>query len=104
MSYVGELGYELYIPVQNSNGFMCGLLETLQDQGCGLAGFEALNSMSVEKGHKHWHGDIETTDTPAEAGLLFACSSKADFDGKSHLKVNQELLSLVTLSSVKQIQ
>ena len=33
-----------------------------------MAGMEALASMSMEKGYKHWHGDIETTDNPIDAG------------------------------------
>ena len=33
-----------------------------------MAGMEALSSMSMEKNYKHWHGDIETTDNPLEAG------------------------------------
>ena len=86
MSYVGELGYELYIPTSNSHHLM-EVFDTLNsfDQVT-LAGFEALNSMSLEKGHRHWHGDIETTDLPSEAGLLFACKSQADFVGKNQLK------------------
>ena len=35
-----------------------------------MAGMEALASMSMEKGYKHWHGDIETTDNPIDAGDL----------------------------------
>ena len=35
-----------------------------------MAGMEALASMSMEKGYKHWHGDIETTDNPVDAGDL----------------------------------
>jgi glycine cleavage system aminomethyltransferase T len=33
-----------------------------------MAGMEALSSMSMEKNYKHWHGDIETTDNPIDAG------------------------------------
>ena len=33
-----------------------------------MAGMEALASMSMEKSYKHWHGDIETTDNPIDAG------------------------------------
>ena len=35
-----------------------------------MAGMEALASMSMEKGYKHWHGDIETTDNPIDAGKV----------------------------------
>ena len=37
-------------------------------------------TMSMERGFRHWHGDIETTDTPGEAGLTFACKLQTEID------------------------
>lgn len=37
---------------------------------------QALTSMSLERGFRHWHGDVDAGDTPDEAGLFFACSKK----------------------------
>ena len=56
LSYVGELGYEFFLP----NKQCVDLYETLMKFNPKLAGLEALNAMSMEKGHHHWHGDIGT--------------------------------------------
>lgn len=86
MSYVGELGYELHLKLEKGNDVL-GLFDTLMSiKDLALAGFEALNAMSLEKGHCHWHADIETTDRPNEAGLMFACNSHSNFEGKGQLQ------------------
>ena len=48
-----------------------------------MAGMEALSSMSMEKNYKHWHGDIETTDTPVDAGTKYVIHSS--FTIKRHI-------------------
>ena len=68
-----------------------------------LAGFEALNAMSLEKGHRHWHADIETTDRPQEAGLMFACRKNADFEGKCAMKTTQPLKRLATFTVAPEV-
>lgn len=79
---MGELGYEIHVEAAKA----VDIFDTLTDSGdVTLAGLEALNSMSLEKGHRHWHGDLHTTDLPVEAGLLFACKGQADFEGKAKL-------------------
>ncbi len=73
ISYVGELGFELYVPSE----FAAPLLDFVLDEaGDALtpAGFHALNSLRLEKGFRHWGHDIGPTDTPLEAGLGFAVS------------------------------
>lgn len=82
LSFVGELGYEIHIEAgSKAVSLLDNLLSFKPDVG--LAGFEALFSMSLEKGHVLWHSDIETIDRPLEAGLAFLCRKKADFQGKS---------------------
>ena len=84
ISYVGELGYELHI--KSTEKHLVDFFGTLLSyENVSLAGFEALNAMSLEKGHRHWHGDIETTDLPVEAGLMFACTNPSNFQGKCQL-------------------
>jgi glycine cleavage system aminomethyltransferase T len=72
ITYVGELGWELYIPTE----FMQGVYDelTAAGAGCGLrhAGYHALNSLRIEKAYRHWGHDITDEDTPLEAGLGFA--------------------------------
>lgn len=93
LSFVGELGYEIHVNASPSSSSgskatddAVSLLDNLLSfkPEVGLAGFEALLSMSLEKGHVLWHSDIETIDRPLEAGLGFCCRRKAgDFQGKS---------------------
>jgi glycine cleavage system aminomethyltransferase T/glycine/D-amino acid oxidase-like deaminating enzyme len=72
ITYVGELGWELYVPTE----FMQGVYDELALAGTahGLvhAGYHALNSLRIEKGYRHWGHDITDEDTPLEAGLGFA--------------------------------
>ncbi len=74
ISYVGELGWELYIP----SDFALGVYDALIEEGlaCDLkpAGLHALNSLRIEKAYRHWGHDICPDDTPFEAGLGFAVS------------------------------
>lgn len=72
ITYVGELGWELYVPTE----FMAGVYDEICAAGdaFGLvhAGYHALNSLRMEKGYRHWGHDITDEDTPLEAGLGFA--------------------------------
>jgi glycine cleavage system T protein len=72
ITYVGELGWELYIPAE----FAAGLFDAIEEAGRNvdlrLAGYHALNSLRLEKGYRHWGHDICPDDTPLEAGLAFA--------------------------------
>jgi glycine cleavage system T protein len=72
ITYVGELGWELYVPTE----FTQGVYDILTASGaaCGLmhAGYHALNSLRIEKGYRHFGHDLTDEDTPYEAGLGFA--------------------------------
>jgi glycine cleavage system T protein len=72
ITYVGELGYELYIPTEFAQGVYDVLVEAGASFGLKLAGYHALNSLRIEKGYRHWGHDIGDEDTPLEAGLGFA--------------------------------
>jgi len=72
ITYVGELGWELYIPTE----YAAGVYDVLSDIGaeCGLrcAGYHAMDSLRCEKGYRAWGLDMINQDTPLEAGLGFA--------------------------------
>ena len=72
ITYVGELGWELYVPAE----FAAHVFETLWDAGkaFGLtpAGMHTMNNCRTEKAYRHWGHDIADEDTPLEAGLGFA--------------------------------
>ena len=72
MSYVGELGWELYVPVDNAELLYSAIVEAGGPFGLRHAGFHAMNSLRLEAGYRHWGHDISDEDTPLEAGLGFA--------------------------------
>jgi len=72
ISYVGELGWELYVPTEFAPGVFDVILENGPAHGFHLAGYHALNSLRIEKGYRHWGHDITDETTPLESGLGFA--------------------------------
>ena len=86
VSYVGELGWELWAPTEYGQR----LWETLQEAGADLGvrpmGAGALNSMRLEKGFRLWGTDIDTDSNPFEAGLPFAVDMGTEFVGKDALE------------------
>lgn len=86
ISYVGELGYELYIPTE----FACHVYEMLWDRGRSLgvadAGYRAISSLRLEKGNVDWGTELTPEYTPFDAGLGFCVAlDKPDFIGKDTL-------------------
>ena len=73
ISYVGELGWELYVP----SDYARGVFQTITEAGAAfdlkLVGMHAMDSLRTEKAYRHWGHDISGEDTPIEAGLGFAC-------------------------------
>ncbi|MGH8780306.1 GcvT family protein [Paraburkholderia sp.] len=73
LTYVGELGWELYVPVE----FAVGVYETLHAAGkpFGLVdgGYYAIDSLRIEKGYRAWGRELTPDTNPFEAGLAFAC-------------------------------
>jgi glycine cleavage system T protein len=72
ITYVGELGYELYIPTEFAQSVYDVIVGAGAAFGLRLAGYHALNSLRMEKAYRHWGHDIGDEDTPLEAGLQFA--------------------------------
>jgi glycine cleavage system aminomethyltransferase T len=71
ITYVGELGWELYIPAEHVFDVYERLLEAGGAYGLRHAGYQAMAACRVEKGYRHWSHDIADEDTPLEAGLGF---------------------------------
>src|SRR5277367_3252738 len=72
ITYVGELGWELYVPTEFMQGVYDECLSAGPSHGLVHAGYHALNSLRIEKAYRHWGHDITDEDTPLEAGLGFA--------------------------------
>jgi 4-methylaminobutanoate oxidase (formaldehyde-forming) len=92
MSFVGELGWELYIPSEFSLNVFDALMEAGAPFGMKLVGLHALDSLRLEKGYVHWGADVTPDDTPFEAGLGYCVNlEKADFIGRNALLHQKEL-------------
>jgi len=72
VTYEGELGFELYVPTEFSAHVYESVIEAGQDLGLRHAGFQALNSLRIEKAYLEYGHDMDNMDTPLEAGLSFA--------------------------------
>ncbi len=86
ITYVGELGWELYVPAEFALNVYDTLVEAGESYDLKHAGMHALNSLRIEKGYRHWGHDITDEDTPLEAGLAFAVDfDKSEFIGREAL-------------------
>jgi len=72
ITYLGELGYELYIPAEQAVHVYDRLVRAGSAVGLRHAGLKALGSLRMEKGYRDYGHDIDNTDTVLEAGLGFA--------------------------------
>jgi len=72
ITYVGELGWELYVPTEFAAHVHEVVAETGAAHGLKHVGMHAMNSLRLEKAFRHWGHDISDEDTPLEAGLGFA--------------------------------
>ena len=87
MSFVGELGWELYIPTEFSANVFDALMGAGEKYNLKLVGLHALDSLRLEKSYKHWGADITPDDTPFEAGLGYCVKmDRGDFIGREALK------------------
>src|ERR1035441_2320491 len=73
ISYVGELGWELYVPAEFAVGAYQDLVRAGADLGLVNAGYYAIESMRLEKAYRAFGRELTPDDNPVEAGLLFAC-------------------------------
>jgi 4-methylaminobutanoate oxidase (formaldehyde-forming) len=88
VTYVGELGWELYPPMEYGARLWDSLMDAGREHGLAPAGYRAIDSMRLEKGYRVWGADITPEDNPYEAGLGFAVklAKPVPFVGKDALK------------------
>ena len=91
VTYVGELGWELHIPLEAVGDVFDALMSAGEPLGLVPAGYRAIESLRLEKGYRAWGSDITPNDTPLEAGLGWAVKFKSasDFIGRSALAAAQ---------------
>ncbi len=86
VSYVGELGWELYVPPTRAELVWDALLEAGKEFGIEVGGYKVLDSLRLEKGYRYYTADVTPLETPYEGGLGFCVSlDKKDFIGKDAL-------------------
>jgi heterotetrameric sarcosine oxidase gamma subunit len=78
ITYVGELGWELYVPAEFAVGVYEDLMGADARFGVGRGGYYALESLRLEKGYRAFGRELTPSENPVEAGLLFACKLKTD--------------------------
>lgn len=92
VTYVGELGWEIYVPSEFAVGVFDTLVANGEPHGLKLAGMHVLDSCRIEKAYRHWGHDICDQDTPLEAGLGFVCrlDKAVPFTGRDALLRQKE--------------
>jgi 4-methylaminobutanoate oxidase (formaldehyde-forming) len=78
ITYVGELGWELYVPAEFAVGVYEDLMAAGAQFGVGRGGYYAIESLRLEKGYRAFGRELTPSENPVEAGLLFACKLKTD--------------------------
>ncbi len=88
VTYVGELGWELHVPIGAAGVVFDALMAAGAPFGIRPVGYRALESLRLEKGYRAWGSDITPNDTPFEAGLGWAVKLRKDTDflGRSALE------------------
>jgi len=92
ITYVGELGWELYIPTEFALHVFDEIMAVGEGHGLTLCGFHAMGSCRLEKGYRHFGHDIGPEDSPLQAGLGFSVGwqKDADFVGRSALEAQRK--------------
>jgi glycine cleavage system aminomethyltransferase T/glycine/D-amino acid oxidase-like deaminating enzyme len=85
VTYVGELGWELYCPMEYGAALWRTLWEAGGPHGLVAGGYRAIDSLRLEKGYRVWGADITPDDTPYEGGVGFCVHADKDFLGKGAL-------------------
>lgn len=92
ITYVGELGWELYVPTEFAVGVYEDLLRVGEQFGVRRGGYYAIESMRLEKAYRAFGRELTPDYSPLEAGLMFTCKLDSDIDflGKQALAAAKE--------------
>jgi glycine cleavage system aminomethyltransferase T/glycine/D-amino acid oxidase-like deaminating enzyme len=89
ITYLGELGYELYVPTEQATHLYDRVVAAGPAYDLRHAGLKALASLRMEKGYRDYGHDIDNTDSVLEAGLGFAVSYDHDFIGRAAVEAKK---------------
>ena len=81
VTFVGELGWELYCPTEYGAGLWRALVEAGEPYGLRPAGYRVIDSLRLEKGYRVWGADVRPDTTPDEAGVAFAVRRGGGYAG-----------------------
>jgi glycine cleavage system T protein len=92
VTYVGELGWELYVPGEFAGGVYDAVVAAGEDLGLRHAGYHAMDSLRIEKAYRSWGHDLGCEDTPLESGLGFVVrwDKRGGFIGRDALLAQRE--------------
>lgn len=86
LSFVGELGWELWTPAEHGDTLWTALREAGRDQGIVGIGDGAITTLSGEKGYRMWGWDLDASHNPYEANLGHTVDMETEFIGKAALQ------------------
>jgi dimethylglycine dehydrogenase len=101
MTYVGELGYEIFHPIECQIAVFQTLMQAGETFELKMFGMHAMESMRLEKGYLAWKSEMNVQHTPLETGLAWTVKWDKDFIGKQALEqirtdgIKQQLVGLV---------
>ncbi len=95
MTYVGELGWELLVPVEFATGVYDALMAVGADLGVANAGYYAIDSLRLEKGYRAFGRELTPDYTPVDAGLVFATALKGEKSFLGRAALEEERARLV---------
>lgn len=91
ITYVGELGWELHLSVEDAAAVYGALMEAGRGEGLTNAGYRALETCRLEKGYRAWGSDIGPDHTPVEAGLAWAVKAGGAIDFLGRAAIERQL-------------
>ena len=98
VTYVGELGWELHVPIEYASAVYSALHEAGAKFGLRNAGYRAIETLRLEKGYRAWSSDIGSDHTPDESGLGWAVKMKKNIPFKG-----REAVALQRAKGVKKM-
>jgi len=91
ITFVGELGYELYVDPEWAVQVWDRLMQAGHEHGIRAGGYRVLEGLRIEKGYRYFGSDLTSADTPYEGGVGFCVAEeKADFIGAAALHAARE--------------
>ena len=103
VTFVGEMGWELYCPSEYGAGLWRALWESGRPQGLVAGGYRAIDAMRLEKGYRVWGSDITPDDSPLEAALGFCVREDKSFIGSDALREAARRLRCLVLDDPRSV-